>query len=527
MARETIQASHGPRWGLIAIVSAVLLVSATSSGRAQPAAEVIRVDAAAPAKAFPHFWEQVFGSGHANVSMRESWRQDLRTTRAITDFRYVRFHDIFHDHNGVYSETKEGKPIYNWSYVDQIYDGVLAGGVRPFVELSFMPSGLAASQKPHPFWYKPLPNPPKSYEKWGELVGAFTRHIVERYGIDEVRQWYFEVWNEPNIDFWTGKPAQASYFELYDAAARAVKAVDRRLRVGGPATAQAAWVGDFIRHCAEKDIPVDFASTHVYGIDSARDVFHRDEKISQAEMVALAARKVYDEVKASPRPDLPIIWSEYNATYMNDVKVTDSAFMGPWLANNIRQCDGIVTIMAYWAFSDVFEEQGVVKKPFYGGYGLIAAGGIPKAAFNAFALLHRLGDNRISPDLKDALVTKRADGSLAIAVWNYAEPGAGGPAREFELQFTQGTAADVTILDEQHGSSLSEWRQPGRARVPLPRTAAGAPGRGQAPVAPTDADPGRRAAADPVTPRPGPDRGGPMSRRSGAAGISVNRYLPR
>ncbi len=148
-------------------------------------------------------------------------------------------------------------------------------------------------------------------------------------------------------------------------------------------------------------------STHVYGIDSAKDVFHRDEKISQAEMVARAARKVYDEVKASPRPDLPIFWTEYNATYMNDVKVTDSPFMGPWLANNICQCDGLATIMAYWTFSDVFEEQGVVKKPFYGGYGLIAVGGIPKAAFNAFALLHRLGDQRLSPELKDALVTKR------------------------------------------------------------------------------------------------------------------------
>ncbi len=131
---------------------------------------------------------------------------------AITDFRYVRFHDIFHDHNGVYSESKEGKPIYNWSYVDQIYDGVLANGVRPFVELSFMPSALAASQKPHPFWYKPLPNPPKSYEKWGTLVGAFTRHLVERYGVEEVRQWYFEVWNEPNIDFWIGQAGEGDLF---------------------------------------------------------------------------------------------------------------------------------------------------------------------------------------------------------------------------------------------------------------------------------------------------------------------------
>jgi xylan 1,4-beta-xylosidase len=176
---------------LSAVGLIVLLLSSADTGWAQPPPEIIRVDAAAPARPFPHFWEQMFGSGHAKITMRESWRQDLRATRAITDFRYVRFHDIFHDHNGVYSEGKDETPIYNWSYVDQIYDGVLANGVRPFIELSFMPSSLAASQKPHPFWYKPLPNPPGSYDKWGKLVGAFTRHLEERYGADEVRQCYF------------------------------------------------------------------------------------------------------------------------------------------------------------------------------------------------------------------------------------------------------------------------------------------------------------------------------------------------
>ena len=153
---------------------------------------------------------------------------------------------------------------------------------------------------------------------------------------------------------------------------------------------------------------------------------NKDDHISRADMVARAARKVYDEVKASPRPDLPIIWSEYNATYTNEADITDSSFMGPWLANNIRLCDGLTTMMAYWSFSDVFEEQGIVKTPFYGGYGLIAAGGIPKAAFNAFALLHRLGEERLSLEMKDALVTKRADGTVVIAVWNYADPRGGG-----------------------------------------------------------------------------------------------------
>ncbi len=225
-------------------------------------------------------------------------------------------------------------------------------------------------------------------------------------------QWYFEVWNEPNIDFWTGQPKQATYFELYDHAARAIKRADPRLRVGGPATAQAAWIPEMIAHAVQAHVPLDFVSTHVYGNDLSKDVFGTDENIDRVGDGGRAVKKVYNQVKASARPDLPIIWSEYNASYKNEVDVTDSAFMGPWLANNIRLCDGLTAMMSYWTFSDVFEEQGVIKTPFYGGFGLIAEGGVPKAAFNAFAMLHRLGDQRFEPDLADALVTKRADGTL-------------------------------------------------------------------------------------------------------------------
>src|SRR5262249_27856081 len=158
--------------------------------------------------------------------------------------------------------------------------------------------------------------------------------------------------------------------------------------------------------------PLDFVSTHVYGNDSAKDVFGSDETIPRTQMVCRAARKVYGEVKGSPRPDLPIIWSEFNASYKNEVDVTDSEFMGPWLADTIRQCDGLMSMLSYWTFSDVFEEQGVVKEPFYGGFGLIAEDDIPKPSFNAFGLLHELGEQRIAADSPDALVTRRSDGSL-------------------------------------------------------------------------------------------------------------------
>jgi xylan 1,4-beta-xylosidase len=427
------------------------------------------VNANETGRPFPHFWEQVFGSGRAILSLRESYRRDLRTMKAATAIRYVRFHAIFHDEVGVYDEDSSGMAVYNWSYVDQIYDGLLENGVRPWVEMSFMPRKLAASLEPHAFWYKPLPSPPKDYGKWEELVYNFVRHLVDRYGMDEVAQWYFEVWNEPNIDFWTGQPKQATYFELYDHAARAIKRAGSSLRVGGPATAQAAWIPAMIEHCVRGGVPLDFVSTHVYANDSSEDVFETHENIPRSEMVARAVRKVYDQVKRSPRPDVPIHWTEYNASYKNEIDVTDSAFMGPWLANTIRQCDGLATTMAYWSFSDVFEEQGVVKKPFYGGYGLIAEGGVPKAAFEAFAMLHRLGDQRLQSNLENVLLTKRADGTLAAAVWNYAPPGESGTSKQVHFTVSGWTGTPhyrVQIVDPQHGSALAAWKAMGSPAFP-------------------------------------------------------------
>ena len=173
---------------------------------------------------------------------------------------------------GLYSARPGANPSYNFSYVDQIYDGLLANGVRPFVELNFMPQALASTPKQQSFWYHPYVAPPKDWNLWQDLIRNFASHLVARYGIEEVSKWYFEVWNEPNLDFWAGEPRQASYFTLYDRTAQALKSISPRLRVGGPSTAQAAWVSEFVRHCAETNAPLDFVSTHVYANDTAEDV---------------------------------------------------------------------------------------------------------------------------------------------------------------------------------------------------------------------------------------------------------------
>ncbi len=411
----------------------------------------------------------MFGSGRAVLTLRESWRRDLREVKQVTGLQYVRFHGIFHDEVGVYDEDKEGRPIYNFSYVDQIYDGLLANGVKPFVELSFMPYKLAARSDIQAFWYRPNVAPPKDYGKWDDMITQFTRHLVDRYGIDEVASWYFEVWNEPNIDFWKGTPRQESYFELYDHTARAIKSVNQRLRVGGPATAQAAWVDAMIQHTVSTNVPLDFVSTHVYGNDTANDVFKTNEHIPRDQMVCRAVKMVHDQIKASPKPDMPLIWSEFNAAYDNEVAVTDSTYMGPFMATTISQCDGLTQAMSYWDVSDVFEEQGVVKQPFYGGFGLIAAGGIPKPSFYAFEVLHDLGDRRIDNSSPNLLVTKAKDGSLVIAAWNLVNPGETGSPKTVQLNFKgtkPGAGISITRVDEAHGDTLGLYNKMGQPRYP-------------------------------------------------------------
>ena len=414
----------------------------------------------------------MFGSGRAILSLRESYRRDLREVKRATGFRYVRFHAILDDEVGAYDEDPDGNPIYNFSYVDQVYDGLIENGVRPYVELSFMPGKLAASQIVQSFWYKPIVSPPKSWDKWGDLVSHLAQHLVDRYGIDEVSQWYFEVWNEPNLDFWAGSPKEETYYHLYDVTARALKAVSPRLRVGGPATAQAAWVGRFIRHCVQDRVPLDFVSTHVYANDSAQDVFGSSESISRNQMVCRAAHKVHDEVNGSSLPKIPIIWSEFNASYETEPEVTDSTFMGPWLADTIRQCDGLMNMLSYWTFSDVFEEQGVVKRPFYGGYGLIAEGGLPKPSFNAFELLHRLGNARLKNPSTSALVTRRQDGTLVVAVWNLFLPEEQGTRKTVTIALGALSSlhgALVYRLDSTHGSLFAAYRAMGSPADPTAR----------------------------------------------------------
>jgi xylan 1,4-beta-xylosidase len=434
------------------------------------AQETVHVDAQAQAAPFPHFWEQMFGSGRAILSLRQSYRDDLRAVKQVSDFKYVRFHAIFDDEVGVYNEDEHGNPVYNFSYVDQIYDGLLKNGVRPFVEISFMPKKLAFNPDAlHPFWYKQNVSPPKSMDRWDDLIRHFAQHLVDRYGIDEVSKWYFEVWNEPNIDFWNGIPRMQSYFDLYAHTARTLKSVSPRLRVGGPATAAAAWIPEFLKYTSENHVPVDFVSTHAYADDTVENLFGTNEQIPMDERVCRALAKVHGQIQSSATPHLPLFLTEWNTQGM--MNAHDTIFMGPALANTVRQCDGLADMMSFWTFSDVFEEGGPIAKPFVGMFGLRAKGGINKPDYYAYGLLHELGNERLANASKDVIVTKTAQGGLAIAAWNLVDPGQSGADTTIRFDFSHLPAtAHVAIqrIDTDHGNVLKEYAAMGQPLDPTP-----------------------------------------------------------
>ena len=455
--------------GLLATPFASQLVAAPVR---QP--ESVTIDAAGPATPVPHFWEQMFGSGHAILALRQSWRSDLRAVKSVTDLRWIRFHGILDDDVAVFTRDEHGNPVYNFSQADEIYDGMLAQGVRPLVELSFMPTQMAFNPYAlHVFWYHPNVSPPRSWDDWDALIRAFAQHMIDRYGIDEVSQWYFEVWNEPNIDFWGGIPRLESYEELYAHTAHALKSVSPRLRVGGPSTAAASWIPEFLAYVSSNHVPIDFVSTHGYADDTVENLFHNSSPVPMDDRVCAAVSKVRSQIDASALPHLPLFWTEWNVQGEDESR--DTLFVGPGVANTIRECDGHVDQMSFWTFSDVFQEGGLIPKPFEGHFGLRAKGGINKPSFYDFALLHRLGDQRLPAASPNVIATKTSDGSLVVAAWNLVDPDAEPPTRRprtLDLEFRNvppSARVTVSTVDQDHGNVLPKYKAMGSPLDPTPK----------------------------------------------------------
>lgn len=344
-------------------------------------------------------WKKTITVGRAYDLIREDVLEHLRYLQKEIGFRYIRFHALFHDDMGVVKRREDGSLNFQWHHVDKIYDALLEMGLKPFVELNPMPKALASGETTM-FEYKMNVTPPKLFEEWGLLVGKFTEHCIERYGLDEVKQWYFEVWNEPNLRiFWDTDNQLEDYFKLYDAAAFAIKGIDKDLRVGGPATAFAGWVTEMIEHCVSKQVPIDFVSTHVYQLDEPIEFGSvAASPHVEGQFMIDTFKSVEQIVRDSELPNLEIHWTEWNAqTVIDKANVTfmdneamDNLYGGSLVAYNCVELDQTCDSMAYWAASDIFEEHIISNAPFACSYGIVNQVGIPKATANAFRLMSKM-----------------------------------------------------------------------------------------------------------------------------------------
>jgi xylan 1,4-beta-xylosidase len=484
----------------------------------------LRVDAQAPEQTpLRHVWNACVGAGRANEALRADWREHFTQAVETLGMRSVRFHGLFHDDMFVYRAAVGGgfgpdaplaEPAYTFSYVDKVFDFILSTGARPFVELGFLPRELA-TDRATVFWWGAHASPPNDMDAWVALVTAVVEHWIDRYGLDEVVTWKFEVWNEPNLvpHFWTGTKTQ--YFELYAATARAIKRIDPALQVGGPSTSvfvpdarydgetedrlaqhataestdvdalpwRPVWIEEFLAWCAQRELPVDFVTTHVYPTDYAFGASGEGKLISRYadatfDDLTLLRRLVAD----SAYPDAEVHITEWSTTPSSRDSIHDTVFAATYITRAYLQCTDLADSISYWTFTDVFEEGGAGVGPFHGGFGVFNEQGIRKPTFHAFAALARLGDRRLHTTEHGVIAGDTGTGAVSAVFFNYPddmgtasvgsrtsyaatrELRGRGPARRIRHTVSglaPGAVFQWEVLDLAHGDVAESWHAMG------------------------------------------------------------------
>jgi xylan 1,4-beta-xylosidase len=366
-------------------------------------------------------FKECVGAGRANEGLRADWQQQLAYVKKECGFRYIRMHGLLTDDMAVYKEDKNGNPEYNFMYIDALFDFLQSIGIKPFVELGFMPGALASGHQTI-FWWRGNVTPPKDHEKWAGLIRALTQHFTERYGADEVKTWYFEVWNEPNLSpgFWTG--TQQDYFKLYKYTAQAVKSVNSEYRVGGPGTAGAAWEPELIAYCHKNNVPIDFISTHAYGVKQGYlDEFGNSGTVLDKDPMSVSGEVLQSryEISGSPMPNLELHYTEWSASYTPADPIHDSYHEAAYVLQKLKQVGNAANSMSYWVFTDIFEEAGPRFTPFHGGFGMLTIQGINKPVFYAYQFLNRLGNIELLNTDSASWVCRDASGNMQALIWDF------------------------------------------------------------------------------------------------------------
>jgi xylan 1,4-beta-xylosidase len=382
---------------------------------------VISADLAGVRGPFCKTFKQCIGAGRANEGLRADWQEQLALIQNEIGFKYIRMHGLLHDDMGVYKEDRKGNPIHNFQYVDALFDALLRLGIKPFVELGFMPSDLASGPSTV-FWWKGNITPPKSYDKWAGLIRNLVLHFRDRYGHDEVKTWYFEVWNEPDIPpFYTADLTE--YIKLYKITAETIKGVSPEFRVGGPASAVAYQFEEkLLEYCAKNGVPIDFISTHAYGVRQGYfDESGNRGTVLDPDPTAVWGRMVHSRelIDKSPLPGLELHFTEWSSSYTPTDPIHDVYQQASFILDKIKGAQEKVNSLSYWVFTDIFEENGPRMIPFHGGFGLLNYQSIKKPAFFAYQFLNRLGSTELKNVDAASWICKDQDGNIQTLFWDF------------------------------------------------------------------------------------------------------------
>lgn len=441
------------------------------------------INTGAERRPFPHYWETCVGSCHGPTALREDYRRHLRQCHNELGFRYVRFHGILDDSMSVCLKDRNGTLRYNFTLIDSVFDFLLSIDMKPFLELSFMPSALASTGK-ELFTYRGNISKPRDYAEWDELIGRLTCHLVDRYGLDEVRKWFFEVWNEPNLSFFY-EGTQADYFELYDHTCAAIKQVDPLLKVGGPATAINAWLPEMIRHCEENGVPLDFLTTHHYPTDDPlwnsgmsieaffEQMFKSGDPDATKKLTAHSRGILTVMLKRAKEEagDYPLYYTEWN-TSSNDMDLRhDVPYSAAFVAKTLIDNTGLVDVYSFWTFSDIFEENGQRPGEFHGGFGLMTLHDIPKPVYRAFQLMHQMGKERLETGGEQGnvgLAATEAGGTVMALCYNHdvLEKPLESETVTLNLKGMEARQAEILRIDEDHANAYPLWVSMGSPDYP-------------------------------------------------------------
>lgn len=459
----------------------------------------ISIDLNAPTVPTDFSWQEGLGADHAWQFHRTDMVDQLKFAHEELGIRSLRFHGIFDDDMWTVSDLCAFSPMpgggrvrdWNFRQCGHVYDNLLKCGVKPFVELSFMPSQLARNKKTG-LHYKNYTSPPKDWDEWGEYIRSFIRFLLERYGAEEVECWWFEVWNEPDLTgFFSG--SQKDYFRLYEVTARAVKSVDKNIRVGGPSTSACKWIDEFLAFCKDNDVPLDFVSTHHYPGDAFGNLitpanyggifktmvqavknkadltetlgkmFFYPEKAAKVTKDALCKM---DDALVAKVGDLPVFMTEWNSMAIFAAPIHDEKYSAAFALKTVLDLKNDFTGYFFWCLSDLFEEQIQLNKPFIGGFGILTNDGIPKPNFWAFKMLSQLYPNRLN-------VGFRAHGEVEYAAFRegnkvqvlvYAQNNDCRVDDTFDVELNLGcavTGVSVQKIDDTHCNPKAMWQAMG------------------------------------------------------------------